>query len=167
LARTLVTDSSWTRDAIAAKIGVSHMTIYRELKRAGISKRSTRTTALARRRATRLQSTRPWAKWTAEPASAYGNADAKRRSCVLFHWRAICRRHTIKYSNDIRPRLPDDRVHDLDAAPYSHSSGEPIAAQIAERDLLDITELHTRHVFGKRLAVAMVLLAKTLRTVKC
>jgi DNA invertase Pin-like site-specific DNA recombinase len=59
LARTLITDPSWTRDAIAAKIGVSHMTIYRELMRAGISKRSTRTATLPNQRATRSLSTRP------------------------------------------------------------------------------------------------------------
>jgi DNA invertase Pin-like site-specific DNA recombinase len=42
LARTLIGDGSWTRDAIAARLGVSHMTVWRELKRAGISKRPTR-----------------------------------------------------------------------------------------------------------------------------
>jgi DNA invertase Pin-like site-specific DNA recombinase len=45
LARTLIADPSWTRDAIASKIDVSHMTIYRELKRAGITKRPTRPAA--------------------------------------------------------------------------------------------------------------------------
>ena len=34
LARSLIKDKAWTRIAIAAKIGVSHMTLYRELKRA-------------------------------------------------------------------------------------------------------------------------------------
>ena len=33
LARSLIKDKAWTRIAIAAKIGVSHMTLYRELKR--------------------------------------------------------------------------------------------------------------------------------------
>ena len=59
LARTLITDPSWTRDAIASKIGVSHMTIYRELKRAGITKRSARPAALPPRRPTRSPSARP------------------------------------------------------------------------------------------------------------
>jgi IS30 family transposase len=45
LARTLIADPSWTRDAIASKIGVSHMTIYRELKRAGTTKCSVRPAA--------------------------------------------------------------------------------------------------------------------------
>ena len=34
LVRTLQRDPEWTRDAIAARLGVSHMTVYRELKRA-------------------------------------------------------------------------------------------------------------------------------------
>jgi DNA invertase Pin-like site-specific DNA recombinase len=59
LARALIADPSWTRDAIASKIGVSHMTIYRELKRAGITKRSTRRAALPRQRPTRSPLARP------------------------------------------------------------------------------------------------------------
>lgn len=39
LARTLMKDRAWTRDAVAAKLGVSHMTIYRELKRLDASNR--------------------------------------------------------------------------------------------------------------------------------
>src|SRR5262245_58005533 len=39
LARTLIADPAWTRNAIAARIGVSHMTVFRELKRAGVSAR--------------------------------------------------------------------------------------------------------------------------------
>ena len=39
LARALIADPSWTRDAIAAEIGVSHVTVYRELERAGITTR--------------------------------------------------------------------------------------------------------------------------------
>jgi DNA invertase Pin-like site-specific DNA recombinase len=38
VARTLMQDHEWTRDAIAGRLGVSHMTIYRELKGAGDSK---------------------------------------------------------------------------------------------------------------------------------
>jgi IS30 family transposase len=59
LARALIADPSWTRDAIASKIGVSHMTIYRELKRAGITKRSTRRAALPRQRPTQSPLARP------------------------------------------------------------------------------------------------------------
>lgn len=48
LARTLMQDKSWTRDAIAARLKVSHMTIYRELRRVGTgsSKRRRRTPLL-------------------------------------------------------------------------------------------------------------------------
>jgi len=59
LARTLIADPSWTRDAIAAKIGVSHMTVYRELKRAGFTARSMRSAALPQRRPIRSPSARP------------------------------------------------------------------------------------------------------------
>jgi IS30 family transposase len=58
LARNLIADPSWTRDAIASKIGVSHMTIYREFKRAGVTKRSARPASLTRRWPTRSPSTR-------------------------------------------------------------------------------------------------------------
>lgn len=34
LARALMKDPEWTRDAVAAKLGVSHVTVWRELKRA-------------------------------------------------------------------------------------------------------------------------------------
>jgi len=34
LARSLMRDKTWTRHAIAGKIGVSHMTLFRELRRA-------------------------------------------------------------------------------------------------------------------------------------
>jgi DNA invertase Pin-like site-specific DNA recombinase len=56
LARTLIADRSWTRQAIAARIGVSHMTVYRELKRAGITKNRTR--AAIRPRPSRSRSVR-------------------------------------------------------------------------------------------------------------
>ena len=52
LARTLISDPTWTRHAIAAKIGVSHMTIYRELKRSGVTGRSRSTRRVARPRTT-------------------------------------------------------------------------------------------------------------------
>ena len=59
LARTLIADPSWTRDAIAAKIGVSHMTVYRELKRAGITTRKARPATPERRRPTRSPAAGP------------------------------------------------------------------------------------------------------------
>lgn len=57
LALTLVADPTWTRDAIAARIGVSHMTVYRELKRTGVVTRSGR--APSRRRPGRPPPARP------------------------------------------------------------------------------------------------------------
>jgi DNA invertase Pin-like site-specific DNA recombinase len=56
LARTLKKDPEWTRDAIAARLGVSHMTVYRELKRAEVSSaKDTDNKAVTRKRRQRRQ----------------------------------------------------------------------------------------------------------------